>query len=144
MRLDQQVQGFGRPAAHGLEIEVFEDIEHQHECDAAGARRRRPIDVVAAEGAVDGFAGLGPVGGEVVLGDQAVARLHLRHELAGDGAGIEGVGPSVAIKRSVQARSFCTRRSPACQWSLPWFLPQHAPSFRIDSPPVTALSEPAR
>ena len=59
--LDQQVQRFGRPAALLLQVEVFEDVEHLDQADAARAGRRRSIDVVAAIGAVDRLAGLGPV-----------------------------------------------------------------------------------
>ena len=54
--LDHEVQRFRRPAALFLQVEVFEDVEHLNQADAAGTGRRRAVDVVAAIGAVDRLA----------------------------------------------------------------------------------------
>ena len=114
--LDHQVHRSGRPsggtietnwrAGPFVELEALQDIEHFHQADPAAARGRRGEDVIAAIGAVDRLAHTRLIGGQVLLGDQPAAGLHLRHDQISDRPAVESIRPVSAdlLKRPRQFR----------------------------------------
>ncbi len=79
--------------------------------DPAGRDRAHAVDVEATVGRVDRGPLLGLVRLEVVEGDQATVLGHVLGDDLRGAPGIEVVGPSLAIRSSVSARSGWIRRS---------------------------------
>ena len=113
-RFDLVMHGLGgaeSPFPQRIAFEHAEDFADDH---AAGARRRRRDDPVAAIVALYRRALLRPVSGEIGLGDDAAAARARRHDGVGDRALRRTRRcPCFAMRSSVRARSFWTRRCPA-------------------------------
>ena len=92
----------GRGAvAERAQVVAVEDVEHLDEGDAAGGRRRRADDGVAAIRAGDGLALFGGVAGHVFGGDEAAALLDGVGDLFGHGAVVEVVGVTGDVAQRV-------------------------------------------
>ena len=92
IRLERQVHRLCRAVAVLAEVEALKDVERLYQRYAAGRRRRRAQDLVAAIRSSDHGTLFHLVSGKVVGGDQSAALCHIGRNLVRDGALVEVVG----------------------------------------------------
>ena len=93
--LGHPVERPARSRAVGLEVVSFEDVEHLDDQDSPRGGRAHPVDVEAFVGSMDGRPDFGPIGFEIVHGDDAAVFLHVGNGPPGRLADVKLVGPSI-------------------------------------------------